>query len=315
MISFLICTIFGLFAVITPDYYAYYGFIEKVRIWILPKDVETLYALLIPYLNYDYLLFRAIIIIPAFCLLFYIFKQYAVDMNLCVSLFVVFNLLSFATTIRSSLADGIFYVGAFLYIRNNSYKHFIICLGTTVLCCFFHKSAFMLIVPFVASLCHIGKNIKFLIAIFPVAVILGKIIVSYVFSKYLEESIYGSYQSYLSGSIMLRDYLQNFVFFMLILYTLWYSRDLLKSKTRFYAILYRLVFFSGYIWGISLCIGVSRYLPSRFLTHMMIPVLLLITYTCQYHKRKYLTAITILGVAMIVVSEFGTLTTYREGVL
>lgn len=312
--AFLICVIFGYFAVITPDYYAYYSFIETVRKWVLPQDVETVYALLIPYLDYDYSLFRAIIVIPAFCLLFDIFRRYAINLQLCISLFILFNLLAFSTTIRSSLADGIFYIGAFAYIKERSVKSFALCVITTVLCCFFHKSAFMLIVPFLLSFLSIRKNIKVLIAIFPMAILIGQMVVSYVFVNYLDKSTYGSYQNYMSGSIMIRDYLQNIIFFILMSYTLWVSRDLLKYRKSFYTVMYKMVFFSEYIWLVCLCIGVSRYLPSRFLAHMIIPILLLVTYTCQSQNKRYLTTLAILGLAMIAVSEFGTLTTYREGV-
>ncbi len=306
------CT-FGVFAFISADYYSYETLIYRVQILETPLDVEPPYWSLIPWLNYNNTLLRCVLLIPSFLGLWYIFKRYTSDFGISIGLFTIILLNGFSTTIRSSFADVIFFLGAFYFLEKKSKISFLLFLFTTIICCVFHKSGFMLIIPFLFTILSGSKStIKIMLWLFPVGVVIVRILVGVIFSHYFEDSSYQEHTGYQSGSVLVRDLMYYFLLFLLIAYSLWINRKSLTGTKSFNSYLYKFVFFSTYIWLLLLVSGSSRYLASRFLAHTLIAVIMLISLATLKGNKKFLTTVSIITGMLILVNEFGILTIFRE---
>ncbi len=309
---FFVSFLFSLFAIISSDYYSYYDFIEKIQRLRMPEDVEMVYCLLLPFIDYDYFFFRLIMVVPIFILLYYIFKNYAFDNQTTLCIFVIFCLLSFSTAIRSSISDVLFYIGAFSLFRKKSLIRFVLLVVCAIGACFLHKSGFMLCVPLIISLAPLNKRwVIIATGLLPVVLFATKVIIEIIFDNYFRNSPYADYQAIQSGSVMLVYYLSNFLFFIMIGYTLWESRYLLETKG-FMKSLYKFMFAAYYIWIVLLAQDVSRYVPARFLVHMMIPFSLLVGFTYTKSKTAYRNVVIVVSILMILTTEFSVFTKLRE---
>lgn len=307
-ISFLFCV----FAIISADYYSYYEFVEKVQRLIMPEDVEKVYCLLLPFIDYDFFFFRLIMVVSIFILLYYIFKNYASDNQTTLCVFVIFCLLSFSTTIRSSISDALFYIGTFSLFCRKSLIRFVLSVVCAIGACFLHKSGFMLCVPLIISFVPLNKRwVIITTGLLPVVLFATKFIMEIFVDNYFRNSPYADYQAIQSGSVMLAYYLSNFLFFIMIGYTLWESRYLLETKG-FMKSLYKFMFAAYYIWIVLLTQSISRYVPARFLTHMMIPFALLVGFTYAKSKTVYRNIVIVVSMLIIATTEFSVFTKLRE---
>ena len=308
-----IVVVLGLFMTISPDYYSYQSLIEKARTWIYPEDLEFVYSYLLILIDYDFYLFRFIIVLPALYLLIRILRKYGQSFDIDICFFILFSLLQFGTIIRSSLADTVFFTGALWFLNRQSFMNFLILCITSAAACVLHKSGFMLIVPLVATLLFSkAKFYKLFTYVSPLIILTALVTINMLIGHFFEESTYGEYAEYQSGSVRLINYASNLLYAYLLIYTLWVNKSLLYDASGLYSSLYKMVYWSVYIWVILVMADVSRYVASRFLGHMSIPIILLVGYSIKHQSRKYIRRILIVCLYLIVINQFSIINKFRE---
>ena len=291
----LLCYIFCLFPFFVPDYEGHQMVVSVTRDYGAEKShIESVYNWLMLITDYDYLLFRLIIISISFYLLNYSISNFGIDNRLCWYLAIIFIILPLANIIRSTLADMFAFVGILFYYKKRTLKSLFTCMFFFLIAFIFHKSVFMVVVPFIFSLRKI-RRIEFqsYFLILPLLIIVSRIIVAYIFNIYFDKSEYNSEGDFILSKRILY-YIGVLVNIMVFYYAIINGRVFLRSGN-FIGYIYRFILYSFLIW-ICLCFsGTSHYVASRFVAHTYLPLILYLAFMTRYlrSKRIMLTNITV----------------------
>lgn len=300
--------IFALFPFFAPDYYGHHLVVSVTKQYGSEKShVEPIYNLLMDFTDYDYLLFRLCIIVPGYIILNKIINKFSLYTPLTWYLIGIFFLFPMSNIIRSSLADIIGLTGIFYYYRNRSLSHLFLCLMLLGIALVFHKSAFMLFVPFILSLKTLNKSVfKIIFICLPIIIMLGRVMILLIANTFfLDNSFMQEGDFILSKRIL--SYLTIIVNLLLFTYIVHKGKILLPSKT-FNGYIYRLFFYAYLIWICLLLVGVSHYVPARFITHFYIVIAFLLTFLIMNLKiRRQLFICLSIYVANMILSSIMSL--------
>lgn len=303
-----LCFIFALLPFFVPDYYGHQMVLSVTQTYGSEKShIEPIYNYLMELTNYDYLLFRLIIIGFGFVLLNRIINTYSLNIDLCWILIVIFFLYPMANIMRSSFSDLICLSGILYFYQKRYLKNLIICILLFGISLIFHKSAFMIIFPFILSLKKLNKTyFKIFLISLPIIIIISKLLISSLINIYFADNSFASESDFILSKRIL-SYISNFISMLLFTYIIFKGKNLLSYKT-LYGYIYRLFFYSYLIWICLLFGGVSHYVPARFISHFYIMVALLIVFlTLNLKNRNQLFFCVSLYVINIILTSIMTL--------
>lgn len=280
------CFMVALLPFFAPDFEGHQMVLSITKTYGAAKShVEPVYNYLMEIVEYDYFSFRLVIIGVGFLLLMKIIDKYSIDKNICWITIIIFFIYPMANIMRSSFADIICLFGILSYYRRPYLKNLIICLLFSAIALFFHKSTFMIIVPFVLSLKVLKKSVlKVFFVSLPIIIIIGRIIISSLINIYFADNSFVTEGDFILSKRIL-SYFSNGINIILFTYIILKGKYLLPDST-LYGYMYRLFLYSYMIWICLLCMGVSHYVPARFISHMYIIIAFLVSFLTVKLKRK-----------------------------
>ena len=314
-----ICLV-SVYANITSDYYNYKNILAELEIYTIVPFIEYIYCLLANWADYQNNLFRFYIIFPSFLILYYILKKYSDDLVIGVTFFIVVFSYSFASVIRSSFADTIFWLGLLLLITHKSKFISFICLLLMVSSLFFHKSIILLLCPCVLSIFPLRrKSLKYLLVLTVIMILVGRICLPYVFNSPLLEFV-GS-DSYTSADMNRRDFTPfvlsfviNSLLYLYSIYLLYRTSFLLSKKTDVYSYIYKFLFYSFILILFLFFQDISFYVYERFFLHLIIPIVILSSYLLRVDHKCYKICILLLPILILFQNLYIYMFLQRSGI-
>lgn len=279
---FFILLVFSIYNNINADYYNYARFLKEMQVYLYSKNVELVYHFIARFLDYENMPFRIIILSVTFLIILHIINKFGKNRKHCLLLFACLYCLSFSTLLRSSLSDAIFYWGLLSYLNRRSLYSFLSMIILVIISLFFHKSTFLLIPGLLISFIPFNKKMcRFVAFLLPFWVIIGVLLLNHFSNMEMFES-----NPYLSGEeiedknikiVVLKkiSYFSSLILVSICLYT---NRTLLNTKDFLYRYLYKYLFVSIMIYLIIFFQPTSNYFHERFLAHLSLPILLMLSY-------------------------------------
>ena len=176
------CVLFSGTGYISADYKGYAEAISWMKIYTFTQHMELPYSYFALWLDYSNFWFRIVLSALIFVLTGYILKKYTHKPDLALAIFMCIYLFTTATILRSSVADVIFYIGLFAIYTKRTAKSWFLFLILAPCSFFLHKTAFMMLVPAILSFIPFRKGFyKFVPWLLPVGIIVGNIVMSYIF--------------------------------------------------------------------------------------------------------------------------------------
>lgn len=292
----------------TTDYYNYYDTLQWMRqYWLLP-NIEPVYGAIAYLVNYDNNLFRITLCGVIYLLLYIIFSKYSINRNIAVSIYILIFFLSFASILRASLCDVIFYIGVLPFLQRRSVFRIILMLICCVASFFFHKSAFILLIPLLLCCINFSKKIyACLIYLFPVLVIISFLIIRFIFSQFFEDSIYDENVGDTSSRSAVIIRMINYIYWLVLMVIVIFKSSKHITSKNLRGFLTRMVFWFGYITLILMFNPASHYLYQRTLYHGAIPLILILTdifITGKKTTRKNILLIIVGGILINQISFY-----------
>ena len=289
-----------IFANITSDYYNYQMILTDLEEYTFMPSIEPLYSMLAQSVDYQFYIFRLVVILPTFALL-YLFFRYSLDITICIAIFIVVFSYSFGSVIRSSLADAIFWCGLLLLFRAK--RAFLIGIVLVVLSSFCHKSMVLLLVPFIGAFLPLRmKNLKWIFLLTIIAIFIVRAMLPFLLERFGDDLIGESYLTNADSrgftpfilSLVLNALLYSY--FVALLYTL---RFLLYSNNGMYRYLYKFLFISFCFFLFLYCQNISYYVYERFFAHLAMPICLLSSSFLLINKKVYSICILLMPVYLL----------------
>lgn len=287
---FFILLLFSIYNNINADYYNYARFLKEMQVYLYSENVELVYHFIARFLNYENIPFRIIILSVTFLIILHIINKFGKDRKHCLLLFACLYCLSFSTLLRSSLSDAIFYLGVLNYFNKKSLSHFLLMIILVTLALFFHKSTFLLIPGLLISFIPFNRKMcRFIFFLLPFGVIIGTLILNHFSNTEMFEN-----SPYLSGEeiedknirVVVFRIMSDYSSLILALICLYANKVLLNSKDLLYQSLYRYLFVSIIIYMIIFFQPASNYFHERFLAHLSLPILLMLSYMPMLSKSS-----------------------------
>lgn len=266
--------------VISADYYGYRENLMRLYKYFYTLNFEKPYWYLAQYLHYDNLLFRFILSVLIFACYAIIIKKYALNKTITIYITFIFLFFNSATLLRSSVSDGIIFIGILYYYRKrNFHSALIFCLLFSI-GAMFHKSSFIVLVIFALAFLMKWKSIRAMaILLLPVEILVVRMVVGYIFGNYFPESSYTTFELP-SSRINIVKIICNLLFFATFMLTLLTkSRDMLSKQQPLVSGIYQYVFCTFILWVVFLFSGTARFVADRLLIHASIPMTLLLSYS------------------------------------
>lgn len=282
------CVLFSGTGYISADYKGYAEAISWMKIYTFTQHMELPYSYFALWLDYSNFWFRIVLSALIFVLTGYILKKYTHKPDLALAIFMCIYLFTTATILRSSVADVIFYIGLFAIYTKRTAKSWFLFLILAPCSFFLHKTAFMMLVPAILSFIPFRKGFyKFVPWLLPVGIIVGNIVMSYIFETYFPDSIYvNDIADYSRSAVVSRAW--SWVF-MICLYPmiLYSNRGLLANhkSAEFESRVYRYFYWVVMIWIVLVFLPGSHYIAARFVSHAFLPIVILLSYSV-YKKRR-----------------------------
>lgn len=305
-LPFFFIIVFLLYAMYGGDYFRYKEMVEMMHYSL--RDIESItnqeskepiYWYLSMLLNYNYILFRTVVFVGAFCFSLLSIKIHHISISSYLVFFIIACLLSFSVS-RVCLASSMALLG-FSFILNNSElksrRIVLAILGILFFLCsfFFHKSIVFLMAILLLSLIPLKKKmIAQLMIISPIITFLiGSIFVTYLLSSGDSESTFNfkSAQSYAINEksygigttlMLLLSYIYYCFIFVFSLRFIFSQKSekaptYIKclSRATFWIILISVLFW--FIPGIE-----ALMFCNRFITFSQLVVLPVLAYSLQY---------------------------------
>lgn len=265
---------------ISADYYGYLEGLIRLYKYTYTINFEQVYWNLAEFLNYDILSFRLVLSVIIFACYAIIIKRYAINKTITAYITFIFLFFTSATVLRSSVSDGIIFIGILYYYQKRTfYSALVFCLLFAV-GAIFHKSSFMVLVIFGLGLLMKWKYIRITaILLLPIEILVVRMVVGYIFSNYFPESSYVNFELP-SSRINLVKIICNLLFFLAFLLTLLTkNRNLLSKENTLIAGIYQYVLCTFILWIVFLFSGAARFVADRLLIHASIPITLLLSYS------------------------------------
>ena len=278
-VFFLLGTLLSTVCFIAADYYGYRRGLIRLSYYFTTVSLETIYWYLAKFVNYDNLSFRLILSLILFSSYAIIIKKFAINKTITIYIAVILLFLSSATLLRSSVSDGIIFIGILNYYKKRSLRSVIFLCICFAIGMVFHKSSFMVVVVFVLAYFMKYKSIRTIVVLLlPIEILLVRAVVGYIFSNYFPETGYNTFV--ISESrIAIVKMVCNTLFYALFLTTvLLKGKTLINKGDKFYNGIYQYVFCAFILWTVFLFSGASRFVADRLLMHAMIPITLLLSY-------------------------------------
>lgn len=273
---------------ISADYKGYTEAIRWMKIYTITQHMELPYCYLALWLDYSNFWFRVVLSVLVFVLTGYILKKYTHKPDLALAIFMCIYLFITATVLRSSVADVIFYTGLFAFYAKRTVRTFVAFVIFAACSFFLHKTAFMMLVPAILSFIPFRKGVYKLIPwLLPVGIVLGNIVMAYIFETYFPKSVYvNDIADYSRSAVVSRAWSRVFMIclYSMILYT---NRGLLSDykSAEFENRVYRYFYWVVMIWIVLVFLPGSHYIAARFVMHAFLPIVILLSYSV-YKKRR-----------------------------
>ena len=277
---FLIGVLLSTVCVISADYYGYREALIRLYKYFYTLNFEKPYWYLAQFLNYDNLLFRLVLSVIIFACYAIIIKKYAINKTITIYITFIFLFFNSATLLRSSVSDGIIFLGILYYYRKRNFYSVLICCLFFSIGAIFHKSSFIVLVIFLLGFLMRWKYVRIMtILLLPIEILVVRMLVGYIFSKYFPESSYTTFEIP-SSRINIVKIACNLVFFATFLITLLTkSRTMLSKQHTLVTGIYQYVFCTFVLWIVFLFSGTARFVADRLLIHASIPMTLLLSYS------------------------------------
>lgn len=262
----------------SSDYFNYIHVLSELKTYLVTPNIEYVYSAIAYFVNYENIAFRAVIFTTIYICVFYIFRNYSKNKNLSLSIFFILFFSSVTSVIRSSLCDAIFYICILPFLYKKTSLRLILAIAGGVAAFFFHKSAFILYIPFILCLLRFNrKYYKMLVYCLPIIIMVSFIATTFVFDNFFAESVYREEamgDSSRSAQIIRAVWI---VLWSIIIYVS-YSNIINKIKlNNFTGYIFRMAFWFEYIAFILMWNPASPYLYQRVLLHGYVPIVLMLT--------------------------------------
>lgn len=290
------------------DYYNYYHVLGMIKQFTVFPSIEPAYWVIGKMVDYDNSNFRLLMSGVIYLGLYQIIKNYSVDKNITLSIFIIVYFLDFAAILRASLCDIIFYVGVLAFFKNRRWPTAILMILCTTSSLLFHKTAFILFIPLILCFFKFGRSTRsILIILAPILFVLSVIVTRFIFSSYFESSKYidGSHTDG-SRSAQINLLLKYLFWIGILLIGVLKTRRYLRHQG-FYGFLSRMFFWYAYIGFILVLNPGSHYLFMRIVAHGCIPILLVLAYvfvTSTSNTRKLLRTALLIFILTIQISFY-----------
>lgn len=273
-----ILLIFCTFAYFTPDFLGHLNAIQAIKTWgEKGSSLEPIHIKIIQSINYDNIKYRFCLYCIAFICIYIIAKKYVLDTSLFFCIYVICCLFIAANIIRSNICDCICFVGILAFFYRRKLTSILLLLISLYIGIMFHKSAFMIIIPLMCSIFIRSKKlITFLLISFPILILIGKYITSWIFDSYFENSIYLEDNYYLKSKLI-KDIIKNIALAALWVFTILRLKSM-SINNNFLAYIYRFLLFSFVIYLSFFFFGYSHYVRDRFSYHCLIPLTIALTW-------------------------------------
>lgn len=285
----IIATTYCIFAYNVPDFLGYINSIRIMRNYHTDSSFEPIYAWILKAINYNELGFRFCIFIPAGLCLWYLARRYAERPDVFICCFMILGLFDVANLARSSFSDLVGFIGIFAIWQNPlKLKNSVLFIVCTILALTFHKSAFLILLPFAMSFLPLNRRIlKFYLFLVPVAMIIANFALDWLFANYtIDEGYTDDSTNKIVWTYALRKAALYISVAVIWIYPLIKLRHL-ASRHNYNGYLYRFLFFGLLIWISILPYPMSFFVAERVQSHCILPIIMMFAYmTCKANAKQ-----------------------------
>lgn len=284
---FIIGALLSTYCFAAADFYGYRMSLERLEKYFFTENFEEIYWILALHVDYDNILFRLVLSVIIFACYAIIIKKYAINKTITSYIAFIFLFYNTATILRSSVSDGIIFIGLLYFYQKRSLSSLLVfgllfAAGTVL-----HKSAFMVLAMFLMSFLFKYRTIRIIsLCMIPLGIVVIRMMIGFMFRTYFPESAYTELEIP-DSRIGIAKIGFNLVFFFCFLITLLLKgKDLLKTNNKLIEGLYQYTFCTFILWIVFLFSGSARFVADRLLMHASIPMMLLLSYSYLLGNRS-----------------------------